>query len=353
MKSLKKVTVALVLMLAGMIGCLADFNTDPVVPLEIILNGGRHAVVSYLGSQVSYVLVTIGGNSVANESQRYFSKEDLENLGYKNKGSFTQLFAATSGIQIDCEVVPVNNSYDVRVDLEYRDENGKVVLRGRAYADVRSVKGDDITAELHPWVWIPENILGEVGNYASAKWVSSSWGVESKGLDTYYDNNQTFVSIPTSVLDDGTLLVYAYEKGLGHLTGYSLSGGGIIEGKELFALLGKVGSSEVRLFSDSFEFNSVFGFYEDRNVIYGQPPLVELVITSAKRGSFVVAVQIWGTKKTLSPQRIVVKNILTGDEFELQNNGGDWRYNLPVGTYHLMMDFPGVLNWNLDPNPKG
>lgn len=363
MKSLKKF-LSVLLSFVGIFNTLADFNNAPIVPIQVVQKG-RQAVLSYLGGKVDHAQLRFYGDSIAAKEWRHLTREDLRRNGYEHDGSFTELFNATSHSRFVGDVVQLSGGgYDLNVEVVYQDADGRTLLVGNGYANVHTNKEGDLVAEFDPWVRMSEDILVEFGRYANAKWVSDNWRIAPEELQTSYNNDETsLVSLPTSMLGEGMILVITYENGPGHLKGYLLGeGGGVIEGQTLIAYIGTVASSDIRLFEDSFDFSSSFGFYEDRDSIYGRPPLVELVLTTPQRGSFTIAGQIWGTKKTLSPTRIVVSVVSVlfekreepiPQEFELEYKNGNWFYDLPAGTYHLRADFPDVLDWNLDPNPKG
>ena len=356
----------------------ADDGNATVVPMEIIQQG-RQAVVGYLGSRVDSLLITFDGRSLSGPVIRYVSKEELISLGYIHDGSFSELFAATAGINFQSEVlVTPEGNYDISAEIKYRGVDGRTVLLGSGYINLALDNNNGVLhGTFEPWIGIPDKIMTETARFTTAaKWIGSSWRnlPRELGLFSSWDGVTAYIEVPTSILDDGTILVsYQRDNGSNFLLGYDLTSSHVRRGEELHAHLGNLGSSDVQILTDSLlDLTSKRNAFQDEGQVYSRVPLTELVIHSSVKQVIDPQVKVWGQEgKFLIPSRITVTVITLGPtplcppgytcteepimaQFDLQPaKGGGWTLDLPAGTFQLQMEFPEIKDWNLNPGPKG
>ena len=364
--------MALLLITLGMSAYSQEFFDKPIVPVEVVQKG-RQAVVSYLSGQVDYVKITYDGKSLSKKQERYIYRDELRRLGYVNNGSFKQLELAVSNVLFDSEVIETPNGYDLSATIDFKSGDGHTVMSSYGTADVQVVKGGDLSANLYLNSWIPNDLLLKFAdNVTGAKWVSESWRRGSMELDLFYDDESSYIDLPTWALDEGTVLVGTDDKDgfSSHLSGYPLNFGGsyTIKGEELRVWLG-MGSTEIQVFTDELDISPIMGAYKDGDQYYGRPPLTELVLTKPTRGTLFASIGVWGSDKKFLPSRVVVEvvNEVSAptpvgqkpapplkSEFELKPSIiGGWVLDLPAGIYHLRVTYPDVADWNTNPNPKG
>lgn len=346
-----------------------DNPEAPVVPMWIVQQGQK-SVASYLGTLVDHVEITFDGDSIVTPETHYLWREDLRDLGYVHKGSFTELFAATESVTYAGEVVPspkregYSNPYDLQVTVVYKTEDGRTLFTGTGSAEIKQEKEGSLFATFDPYVWFSGVISVEApeGGFAGAKWVSDSYQRGPQKLwVTEDERGKQYINVLTDMLDEGLILVET-TKGGQTLTGYSLTGDGVLKGMLLYAKLGKSQSSEiVVLKSISDFFQALPNAYLDGDYFWGYVPQYEFKALQPLELVISPTVGVWNRDITLRPTTIMVKVVTVFDgtllpgRFELQysEKAGGWIIHLPAGIYQFEYVIPELHDWSKNPNAKG
>lgn len=341
----------------------------PVVPMWIVQQGQK-SVASYLGTLVDHVEITFDGDSILRPETHYLWKEDLQDLGYVNKGSFTELFAATESVTFAGEVVPspkregYSDPYDVRVTVLYKTEDGRTLFTGTGSAEIKQEKEGSLFAAFDPYVWFSGVIAVEApeGGFTGAKWVSDSYQRGSQELSVNEDDHgKQYINVLTDMLDEGLILVETM-KGGQTLTGYSLNGKGVIKGELLYAEMGRVRSSEIVVLKNMSDFfQTLPNAYLDGDYFWGYVPQFEIKIQHPLELVIDPTVGVWNRDITLRPSKIRVKvvKVFNGppmkDQFDLEYNekAGGWIIHLPAGIYQFEYVIPELRDWSKNPNAMG
>ncbi len=113
-----------------------DFNSSPVVPVEVVAKG-RKAVVDYLTMQVDYVSLRYTGSSVVGQNDQYLYQDQLNNLGYVHRGSFTELSDVVAKQQFSGNVIKnADGQYDVNVQITYWTADGRTLFNGSGWLNI-------------------------------------------------------------------------------------------------------------------------------------------------------------------------------------------------------------------------
>jgi len=345
-----------------------DPTTVPIVPINIVCKG-RQAVVDYLVPQVNHVQIDYSGGSMIPGQSRYFGPDELSQLGYTNKGSFSQLSESIGSAPLSLSIIPrPEGYYDVRASLSFDTIDGRQALQGNGYLNVQTdwKTGTLTGGEFQPWVWVNPNLMIRMPSdlYYSASWVGKNYANPVQ-LQVYIDNDGTGIILPEQAIGDGYLLAWdGY-----NLKGYDLSNGNVLQGQQIRAVLGKIGSSDIQVIKNSSTVSLTNStFYSSEGKIYGRVPLTELVLDQSTSESLSPSVTVWGTTIVLQPDSVYVKPIgyksgaqteagmSVGVEYSVpQPTSGStgWKYVLPAGIYHIRVVFDSVYDWDQDPDPKG
>lgn len=372
MKNSKILTLAsIVFLLFGLafspLKVVGDYQTDPIVPMDVAQKG-RQAIASYLATQIDNVLITFKGKSIAREQSVYMSREQLKEFGYVHDGSFSELFNATAEITFNGEILRTPQGYyDLQVSILYRTADGRTALTGNGYANIPSNGefSEDIT--FNPYIWIGSSILVRPLQWINgAQWISGSWSRTPQQLElVYLDGNAPYIQVPVSVIDDGMIIVSNHDEQGQSLYGFDLKNGGILKGKSVIAWIGKSQSSDVNIVvDDTVRFSQALQAYLSDGVYYARIPLTELKLSKSRKELILPTIRAWPSKEVIQPRSISVKVIdqasdVKGgalmNEFNLPYDigKGSFKLDLPTGIFHLEIDFPNILDWDADPNPKG
>ena len=341
-----------------------DYQTDPIVPMDVAQRG-RQAIVSYLATQVDHVLITFKGMSIAQEQSIYVSNEQLKKFGYVHDGSFSELFNVTSEVMFHGEILKTPQGYyDLQVETSYFTADGRIALTGSGNADIPNIGELPEEITFNPYVWVGSYILAKPSQLINgAQWVSSSWSRSPQQLGLIYlDDNSPYIRVPISVIDDGMIIVSSHDGESQKLHGYDLKNGNVLRGKSVVAWLGRSQSGDVNIVVDSkVSLSKDLTAYLSDGVYYTRIPLTELKLSKSRNEMILPSIKAWPSGDLIYPKAIRVKVIsqatevkggMLDDEFNLPYDGA-FKLNLPAGTYHLEIDFPNILDWDADPNPRG
>ncbi len=331
-----------------------DNASAPMVPFDTIL-AGRQATVRFLLSQVDHAQWNFSGRSLNIPWTYVMDRKAMRGAGYNTPGSFDQISKATASQPFSAEVIPTpENYYDVSVELTYYNTNNVAVLHGYGQLDIEEgpagtlvVKGD-----FSPYVYIPWNlqttIPGACGD--SVRFIGRNWGGQ-QDLNTECDGTDAIVTLELGMLEDGNLLVSN-----GNDTwGYSLNGGGFLQGQRVWALIGQSSSSEVRVASG---FNDLVGntvFYSNNGwMLYGRMPVGEINLLQGFTGDVTIEVPVYGAHRTIRPTSVTMTKLqkegspLSSKRIEVPFDAtkGTWKFSAPAGIYQIECTFPSVNDFD-------
>ncbi len=376
MKTTQKITALFVsfIVLTTLSVLAQDFDSAPIVPLEVLAKG-RHAVISYLlKSPIDHVWLNYNGRSLVENRPRHVSALELSNLGYHHAGSFTEFNESLSQIEFSQAVIKTpQGSYDIGVETMVYNHVGRVILYGNGWLNIReSGKEGRLTAgEFQPFVRIPDTLLVKKNGYIrGAKWLSTDW--RDRNLSYQYVGNDgmqgyTLISIPTELLGSGYLF---FAEDNGDVKGVDLATAAVLAGKHVVALLGKSRSNDVVSVKDPASLGKAlinisedFHFYRSEGKIYGRFPLVDVSTVGWLKEAFFFGVKVWGTDEIIFPSSTTLKSVWVNEpamfdppaeqDIPFSPDAGGWIIVAPPGGYHLEIEFNNVLDWGADPNPKG
>lgn len=355
-------TVAALCVLLSAVCALTAFGQEapqpPSVPLGVFLQG-RQSVAKHLIGQVARVDIEFSGRSVLGEyweKHRILTAEDLEWLGYRHRGSFSELSDAIFSQQFNGSVVRTpEGSYDLNVTVQYLTADGRPLFRGFGSANVlEQPDGNLIVSPFQPFMFMNDRVSVVINaDVTAARWIGEGW----KPAEEYpvaSNGRSSVVVVSTRALEDGYLAI-AYQGG--NAVAWSLRTGNGLQGHQVVALLGQSFAADIRLVRNpqSIDIGSV-RFIKHEGRIYGRFPLIDLVVDQPFHDIVDLKVPIWGTDEFAVPSRGFVTPIYTKDGGRSGLVPGN-RYPLPWedsihagylivpgGEHHLELDFEGLSN---------
>ncbi len=340
----------------------ADLNSSvPIVPLEIVTQGGRQKVVDYFLDNFESVSTTLTGDSVVGQwssGHHWLGPEQLRNLGYVTRGSFDEFSRAMANLEFDVNVIKTAGGwYDVRVEEFLYDSKGAVCLLGSGGIYVQDFADGTSVSEVNPYVWLPNLVAVRVtGEVREARWFGSNG--EMQILSVKNELSTSLVGIESKMFDAGMFVfaVNAPNTPNGVRTiGYDLVTGVQKTARDIKARMGQSMSSEVVVVRSVEELLQRMNNHRadlQYGRLFGRVPLFELVLPTEFRGTIPLALQIWGMSDKIDASVIGVKALKTlpplmrGDIISI---GTRDEVRLPAGTYRISSKFPGLLDWDLNP----
>lgn len=367
MKTFKKIWGMLVLVGATAFSVFAqEGQVDPSsasITLETAM-AGRQAIASSLIRQAHHIVVRPTGSSVVEKRDVCFTSQDLFNAGYVTAGSISELVHAifVCSSRVDFDIVEVNGSFDIGLDVLVMSADGQLVLRGFGYPEAVQATDevrDEFRVKFNMNLGIPENLtVATTGQVNAAKWVSkegdeiqlSSWNDES--------GNGSF-EIQNWLLNQGTLVLsLGGEKGGKDIIAYNLSDKTSLIGHQAYAYISGFYHWDFRPYVNDFAFfKGESLIYEFGGELYGEIPLINLTLSRPVQNVVInPLLEIWGSKGAfIRPDRIFVQKLSTfnedgqiGTEFpkvELEFNppAGGWIFSGEAGDrYHFFIEVDGL-----------
>ncbi|GEM_PF-1784175 len=336
----------------------SDIATAPIVPIETIVRG-RQAIADFLTIKTDHATLGLSGSSVVAPDNRYFDLQSLVNLGYVHRGSFKEFSDALANVPFNPDVILTPNGwYDVRVEVTSYTLDGRTALHGWGYLNVNTLPdGSLVAGKFEPYVSINNTIAVRFPNCINmAMWIPED-GFIPEQLSVYGDSEGCLTIVQDRMLENGILAVADYN---GEVTGWNLKGGNKVEGKHVFALLGKMRSGAILPLKSPakpvIDVGDQLSFYKYNGLVYGQMPLVEQEFNAAVKDYFSLEVPIWNsTEKARPTQAFVIPIIIYGNanglelykEYEVGiTDQGQIGLSLPAGTYHIRTVFKGLHDWS-------
>ncbi len=329
-----------------------DPATIPVVPVEVLTKGNQ-GVGHYLMMNVDYVTTELGGPSVVSlpgQSSRRFNMDELVALGYRHRGSFTELSKALSGAPYSISVVRTPDGfYDVRLDLTYHTADGRKAMTGSGWLYIdRAPDGRLIVGRFDPSVSINTSVAVHFTNtIGAAKWVPRDGG-KPEDLPVSNDND---VIVPGKDFENGYLVVADQN---GDVSAWDLESGNKIVGDRVTTLLGKVSSGDFYPLFDTIEAGNL-EVYKIDGQVYAHIPTIETVLSSAFVGSVDLSITPWGTKTKIHPTAVYVTPVSVDGppsafqidkESDVLSANSLWSFALPGGIYHVRRVYPGIKDFS-------
>jgi hypothetical protein len=377
---MKKITATLTLITIATAFTLPAYaeekrDTAPAVPITVFVKG-RQAIVNYLLTQVNAVSVEYDGRSVVAPENRYLFVDQLEALGYKHRGSFTELSEALAGMEFKQKVVPTpQGSYEVQVRLSLwappandRGSSSKA-FEGSGFLNISRVDGKLTAGEFQPWVTLNGTLAVKFpARLRAAKWLNKNDVGSAEDLETMWDSVGSTVFMPTRLIKSG-YLAFADENGNAAALNIEDGAAKLIEGEQVVALLGGLRSSDIRSLRNPTVFDAGgTQFYRSGSKIYGRFPLLDVALDQGFKSAFYFQVPVWGNNVNIPPTDVFVTPIFLNEkgggqpsgwkvgveqQLQFQQNAGGWLLNVPPGLYHIRTEFYGVSDPEADPSPKG
>jgi hypothetical protein len=337
----------------------------PVVPLEVVTSGGRQTVISYLTVDIETVGTAMAGQSIVGQweaGNHFLDHDQMQALGYRNRGDFAQLSQVISALDFSGNVVPnAYGNYDVRIDITCYNVNNQICLKGAAWPNLSDGPEDTVRfRETHPSLWIPSQVAVEInGVVAAARWLNSNGGYED--LQTSTDGDTSKIVINDYMFDDGDLVITRSENdpkfGITKKSeSYNLVTGATVDGKVFMGRLATSMSADITAVQGLGELDQFQFYRENDGQLYGHYPLVNWTLPHGFLGHLTIEVPVYGTQKKIAPSKIIIKVIGTqppyvpGAIFPV-NNGDLLR--IEQGVYHIELFFDGVKDWNQYPGGLG
>ncbi len=333
-------------------------TTAPIVPIETVVRG-RQAIADFLTINTDHATLGLSGTSVVAPDNRYFDMQALVNLGYVHRGSFKEFSDALANVPFNPDVIPTPEGwYDVRVEVTSYTQDGRTGLHGWGYLNINTLPdGSLVASKFEPYVSINNSIAIRFPKcISSAMWIPRD-GFPPEWLPVYSDSEGCLTVVQDYMLENGILAIADYN---GEVTGWDLNGGKTIEGKHVFALLGKIRSGAILPLKSPekpvIDVADQVSFYKYNGLVYGRMPLVEQVFDSAVKDYFTLEVPVWNsTEKAHPTQAFVTPITIYGPanglelykEYEVGiTDQGRIGLGLPAGTYHIRTVFKGIHDWS-------
>ena len=359
---MKKIITLLAVILFGVSALTASAQTktsNPIVPIVTTIKG-RAAVTEDLLGQIDHAVLHYSGRSIIGNgwNDQYLDSYALQAMGYTHKGSFTELSAAIYSRAYNGDVIRTpDGNYEVTVEITFYTSDGRVALHGNGYLQIyEQPDGNLIAGEFNPYVdinYIIETVFP--GYISGAKWTGKNG--RSLDLAVLWDGKNSFIQIPVGNLENGFLVL---ADSSGGMSGWDLTNGDLLSGERIYALIGIMRSSAVRVVG-SQETIDAFGnqFYLWNDQIVGRYPVLDIKTSQAiNRVIPMFKVPVWNMNDGIEPSRIFVKPVYfdgatgghtKGEEFELQYYpaaGGFILTMLANCGFHIRVEFPGVSDWD-------
>ncbi len=357
MKNIIRWIISSVFVFVGLSAVAAFQDINPKVPIGVTVKG-RQAVTQYMHKQVERIEITIGGKSVVSPeymNRHFLFHEDLAKAGYKFDGSFGALSEAIASTSFSVDLLPVENGrYDAEMNIVYYDKGGASLMRGVAWLNVGVGKGGQFVSVVEPWVWINDKIdvvlPGAIG--PQSKWLTLDY--KGRSAQEFYvdrfEGESVIRNFPSSLIGDGYLSVT--DSG-GSIRVIDFTSGEVLSSTQVLVLMGKIGSSDVRMVNSPVDGNWMkdINFYQNEGRVYGRAPLLEVV----GRGTVHdvdFSVPVWGTENRIYPVSVTVRSLPDGKESKFWT---EYKLFLELGvTFQIVVDYGDqVRDWEADPSPKG
>lgn len=326
----------------------------PVVPISVYSQGNQ-VVTQYLLQQPDHVSISFNGKSLfRNIGPINLDRKWLEQNGYRIVGSFTQLSTAIENVVMAAEVVPQPGNYSgkdyyyLTTEVTVYNADNQVILQGNGWSNVHEGKGGDLVADpFQTWMYLPPNVLVDIGDNTSAKLVGWPSDVELSVQQSKEGYSLVLLASGLAGAERNILLFNGK-----HLSSWNLSTGQFFQGQNIFASIGQLQGGDVVSLTDNL--NHDRNFYMENGGIYGDFPLIDLTITTPMYISQrKLGANVWGNPDlVVYPTRVLIHSLIDkGTKTDLEIPNG-YEIRLDPGEYQIITVWsPEVHDPSDNPNP--